>query len=136
MSPKSKVVDVMSWYREVLSTLSCVLTAQCERTAQEQKKADRLAGSISLYDLDFSSRSVKIRRHLKYLNIPVTIKSLNRCNAYQKELLNGGGRAQVPCLRIESKDGTRWIYDRVEIMAYLNRKFEPKCKAKEVKIAR
>ncbi len=124
----------MSWYREILSTLSCVLTAQCERTAQEQKKADRLASSISLYDLDFCSRSVKVRRHLKYLNIPVTIKSLNRCNAYQKELLHGGGRAQVPCLRIEGKDGTRWIYDIAEIMAYLNRKFQPKYKTKQTQI--
>ena len=36
------------------------------------------------------------------------------------ELVAGGGRATVPCLRIEQPDGTyEWMYESRDIVAYL-----------------
>jgi len=36
------------------------------------------------------------------------------------ELIAGGGKIQVPCLRVENKDGdVRWIYETSEIIRYL-----------------
>lgn len=36
------------------------------------------------------------------------------------ELTSGGGKFQVPCLRIESADGkVRWMYESIDIIRYL-----------------
>ena len=36
------------------------------------------------------------------------------------ELVEGGGRQTVPCLRIEAEDGVRWMYESLDIMRYLD----------------
>ncbi len=35
----------------------------------------------------------------------------------------GGGKVKVPCLRIEDADGTRWMYESNDIIAYLEKRF-------------
>ena len=36
------------------------------------------------------------------------------------ELIEGGGKSQVPCLRIESEDGNvRWMYESADIIRYV-----------------
>lgn len=38
----------------------------------------------------------------------------------QQELLSGGGKGQVPCLRIEDEQGTvRWMYESDDILTYI-----------------
>jgi glutathione S-transferase len=90
---------------------------------------------MTLYDCQQRPFSNRLQRHLKHLNVPVTVKNLNRCHTYQKELLAGGGRAQVPCLRIESDSGSRWLYESEDIIRYLNRKFAPKSDSKRLERA-
>tara|TARA_X000000950_G_scaffold6333_1_gene6846 strand:- start:16068 stop:16229 length:162 start_codon:yes stop_codon:yes gene_type:complete len=36
-----------------------------------------------------------------------------------RELLQGGGRTTVPCLRIEREDGVEWMFESADIMRYL-----------------
>jgi len=67
--------------------------------------------------------------------VGVTVKNLNRSHLYQKELLSGGGRAQVPCLKIETPSGSRWLYESDDIIRYLNRKFAPKSQTKRLERA-
>jgi len=43
--------------------------------------------------------------------------------AARAELVRGGGRATVPCLRIEREDGSlHWLYESADIIAYLERR--------------
>jgi len=36
------------------------------------------------------------------------------------ELIAGGGKSQVPCLRVENEGGgVRWIYETTEIIRYI-----------------
>jgi len=36
------------------------------------------------------------------------------------DLIAGGGKDQVPCLRIENEDGdVRWLYESIDIVRYL-----------------
>jgi glutathione S-transferase len=36
------------------------------------------------------------------------------------DLIAGGGKNQVPCLRIENEDGVvRWLYESIDIVRYL-----------------
>ncbi|MBV1904764.1 MAG: glutathione S-transferase domain-containing protein [Pseudomonadales bacterium] len=38
----------------------------------------------------------------------------------RSELLSGGGKAMVPCLRIEQSDGSfEWLYESLDILEYL-----------------
>ena len=40
------------------------------------------------------------------------------------ELIRGGGKSQVPCLRIDHPGGTtQWMYESTDIIAYLRRRF-------------
>ena len=43
---------------------------------------------------------------------------------YNAELIAGGGKNQVPCLRIEDDEGgVRWMYESIEIIQYLKTEF-------------
>ena len=43
--------------------------------------------------------------------------------ARRQELLEQGGKVQVPCLRIEDQGEVRWLYESKAIGAYLNERF-------------
>lgn len=38
---------------------------------------------------------------------------------FASELMQGGGKTQVPCLRIETGAEDRWMYESDDIIAYL-----------------
>lgn len=126
---------VMYWYRKFLASCSTIFTPPVKRSTQEQKKVDRQASCLTLYDCNQRPFNNKIQRHLKHLNVDVTVKNLNRCHVFQKELLSGGGRAQVPCLRIDTQNGSRWLYESDDIIRYLNRKFAPRAQTKRLEQA-
>lgn len=112
-----------------------MLAPPIKRPAYEQKKADRQAGYLTLYDCPQVPFNNKIQRHIRQLNISITVKNLNRCHTFQKELLSGGGRAQVPCLRIDTPNGSRWLYESDEIIEYLDKKFVPKAQSRRIEQA-
>lgn len=123
----------MSWYQALLGKWSCWFSGVAKartpvsRSAAEQASVDKEANFLTLYELRSCHYSAKVRRHLKWLNVAVTSKDLKRCHIYQKELLAGGGRAQVPCLKIEKPGGNEeWLYESQDILDYLDRKFAPK----------
>jgi glutaredoxin len=109
-----------------------MITHPVARSTKEQQRADRLASSVTLYDHSTCVSSVRIKHHIKELNVPITIKNLKRCHAYEKELLAGIGSVKVPCLRIETNKGCRWIQSSDEIISFLDRKFSPKAKNKVI----
>ncbi len=42
--------------------------------------------------------------------------------AFRKELIQGGGKPQVPCLKIETDNGTiHWLYESRDIIQFLQR---------------
>lgn len=125
----------MSWYHRFLDSCSSFLRSPIRRSEAQQKRADRLASHLTLYVSDTCPYCLKVKRHIKLLNISCTHKNLSRTHVYQKELICGGGRAQVPCLRIENNKQTRWLYESQDIIAYLDRKFVPKGQAETLERA-
>jgi len=118
----------MSWYQKILASCSSLISHPVKRSNNDQQRVDRLAFQMTLYDHSTCAESIRARHHIKELNIPITVKNLKRCHAYEKELLSGIGRVKVPCLRVETQDGSRWIQEFDEIMVYLDDKFMPKAK--------
>ncbi len=62
---------------------------------------------------------VRIAMWLKGIKMPLRNIQTNR--SFRDELIEGGGKAQVPCLRIENdQQEVRWMYESDDIIRYLN----------------
>lgn len=62
------------------------------------------------------------RRVLNNTDVEVEQRDIQRNHQYRSELIKGGGKAQVPCLRIEAADGTvNWLYESGDIINYLRK---------------
>jgi len=56
---------------------------------------------------------------MNYLNVQVEQRDILQNSAYRSELINGGGKPQVPCLRIEEDGQVSWLYESKDIIRYL-----------------
>ena len=67
----------------------------------------------------------RVRSFLQQNNMEVSLRDINRDQEAFRELLAGGGKGMVPCLRIESGDGAvSCMYESMDIMEYLAGKHE------------
>jgi glutathione S-transferase len=48
---------------------------------------------------------------------------VNQDAAAFRELLSGGGRTTVPCLRIQRGEETEWMFESADIMRYLTAQY-------------
>ena len=94
-----------------------------QRSAQGQAAVNAQAAALSLYQFQACPFCVKTRRAMHRLNVPVTLHDAKNDPQAREQLLAGGGKIKVPCLRIEDADGTRWMYESSEIIAYLYQRF-------------
>lgn len=56
---------------------------------------------------------------LKHIDIEVADRDIRQNGAYRSELIRGGGKAQVPCLKIEENGREQWLYESRDIIHYL-----------------
>jgi glutaredoxin len=79
---------------------------------------------ITLYQYKACPFCVKVRRAMKRQSLPVETRDAKRCTTAGEELLAGGGKLKVPCLRIEDGSGSvRWMYESGDIIRYLEERF-------------
>lgn len=65
---------------------------------------------------------IKVRLMLWWMGLELPLKDILSSTSNQYELLAGGGKTQVPCLRIEHEDNeVQWMYESDEIIRYLRR---------------
>ena len=50
----------------------------------------------------------------------VELKNIMENFDYRNELMAGGGKTQVPCLKIVDGDDVRWMYESRDIVNYLH----------------
>ena len=98
--------------------------AAIQRSAEEQAKVEASLEGLSLYQFFACPFCVKTRRALRRLNINLTLKDINKNQHYRQELAQGGGKVQVPCLRIEEDGKTRWLYESNDIIEFLNQRIK------------
>ncbi|MGO4402298.1 glutaredoxin family protein [Achromobacter sp. PAB15] len=94
-----------------------------KRSAQGQAAVNKDAAALALYQFNACPFCVKTRRAMHRLNVPVALRDAKNDPQAREQLLTGGGKVKVPCLRIEDADGTRWMYESNEIIAYLDKRF-------------
>lgn len=94
-----------------------------KRSPQGQAAVNADAASLSLYQFQACPFCVKTRRAMHRLNVPIALKDAKGDPEARAALQAGGGKVKVPCLRIEEADGTRWMYESNDIIAYLEKRF-------------
>ncbi len=97
--------------------------AKMQRSAEQQQRVEQEIKSMSLYQLYACPFCIKTRRTLRKLNLPIELKSVAVGSPYREELEQGGGKIQVPCLRIQQNGEDQWMYESSEIIDYLNQRF-------------
>ena len=94
-----------------------------KRSPQGQATVNKEAAALALYQFHACPFCVKTRRAMHRLNVPVALHDAKRDPRAREQLLAGGGKVKVPCLRIEEAGGTRWMYESSDIIAYLEQRF-------------
>ncbi|MFB1034181.1 MAG: glutathione S-transferase N-terminal domain-containing protein [Sinobacterium sp.] len=94
-----------------------------KRTSQAQQQVETELEKISLYQFFACPFCIKTRRAMYKLNLPIVKRNASQGSPYRDELLQGGGRVQTPCLRIEKDDAVEWLYESSEIIRYLEKRF-------------
>ncbi|HCW21844.1 glutathione S-transferase N-terminal domain-containing protein [Achromobacter sp.] len=94
-----------------------------KRSPQGQATVNKEAAALALYQFHACPFCVKTRRAMHRLNVPVALHDAKADPQAREQLLAGGGKVKVPCLRIEEAGGTRWMYESSEIIAYLEKRF-------------
>jgi len=94
-----------------------------KRSPQGQATVNKEAAALALYQFHACPFCVKTRRAMHRLNVPVALHDAKADPQAREQLLAGGGKVKVPCLRIEEAGDTRWMYESSEIIAYLEKRF-------------
>jgi len=76
-----------------------------------------------LYYFSTCPYCIAVRLALWWLGLRIPLHDIMFHPEKNAELFAGGGKSQVPCLRIESENGdVRWMYESIDIIRYLRTK--------------
>jgi glutaredoxin len=97
--------------------------SKLKRTKEAQQKIEKDLQELTLYQFFACPFCIKTRRAMYKMNLPILKRNASKGSPYRDELMQGGGKIQTPCLRIESATGTTWLYESSEIIDYLRQRF-------------
>ena len=77
--------------------------------------------SYVLYQTDICPFCAVVRRFLDTKGIEMPTRNTQYEPGAREELVAGGGKATVPCLKITHESGAvQWMYESMDIMRYLS----------------
>jgi glutaredoxin len=97
--------------------------SKLKRTPEAQQQLAVELEKLSLYQFFACPFCIKTRRAMHKLNLPILKRNASEGSPYRDELLQGGGKIQTPCLRIEKDDAVEWLYESSAIISYLEKRF-------------
>ncbi|MEN8712847.1 MAG: glutaredoxin domain-containing protein [Arenicellales bacterium] len=99
-----------------------------KREAEAQKAIDEQTASLTLYQYKACPFCVKVRRAMKRHTLNIQTRDAKRSETSRKELIEGGGKLKVPCLRVEENNGdVCWIYESSDIIHYIENGLSENC---------
>jgi cyclopropane fatty-acyl-phospholipid synthase-like methyltransferase/glutaredoxin len=102
------------------------LTRPREPSLSPEKRAelDATTSNMKLYQFQQCPFCIKTRRTIRRLGLNIELRDARNDPQWNRELINEGGRYQVPCLRLVKDDGSvEWMYESDNINQYLHRRF-------------
>ena len=86
--------------------------------------SDQKTTGLALYQSSLCWFCAKVRNTMSSLGITLEIRDIGESTEHRNALAAGGGKTQVPCLRIDGENGAAtWMYESADICAYLERRF-------------
>lgn len=105
---------------QVLNAL--ILTTVIQQNIGNER-GTALSETYQLFKSDTCGFCHRVRAYVAQLGMELPVRDIHTEAEAFRELLQGGGRSMVPCLRIEraTGDGTEveWMYESMDIMQYL-----------------
>ena len=80
--------------------------------------------SYQLYKTDLCGFCYRVRDFAEQKGISLTLRDTTTDMEAFRELLQGGGKSTVPCLRIESGEEVRCMYESLYIIDYVSGQLE------------
>ena len=94
------------------------------RSAEAQQALDAQTAHLKLYQFQQCPFCVRARRGIRGLGLNIETRDARDDPRWQRELIEQGGKYQVPCLRIDKgDDDIEWLYGSRDIVRYLDRRF-------------
>ena len=107
----------------IILTLNFIFTPKKrKRPSGEQAKIDSETELLTLYQYKACPFCVKVRRAMRRQGLNIATLDAKQ-DDHQQILVEQGGKAKVPCLRIEENGETRWMYESSDIISYLDTRF-------------
>ena len=95
-----------------------------KRSQTEQQKVDDDVSKMILYQFKTCPFCIKVKRNNKRLSLKIETRDAQHNPTYREELLQGGGKIKVPCLKIiDEKGNDSWLYESNDILQYLQERF-------------
>ena len=94
------------------------------RTAAAQQRVDEQTRQLALYQFKTCPFCIKVRKEIARLSLDIELRDAQHDATHRAELEQGGGKLQVPCLRITDASGqVQWLYESDAINAWLHQRF-------------
>jgi glutaredoxin len=95
-----------------------------KRSPEEQQRVDEDTRALTIFPYATCPFCIRTRRAIKRLSLNIETRDALRDESNRRQLLEGGGMIQVPCLRITGDDGSiEWMYESKRIVQYLEERF-------------
>jgi glutaredoxin len=114
-------MPVLIWF--ILLSDALLGRKPIERTPEEQARVDIESATLRLYHFAACPYCRKVRRDMRLMGLKIAMTDIKREPAAKAALVAGGGKKQVPALRIEEPSGVRWMYESRDISRYLRQRF-------------
>ena len=75
--------------------------------------------TYQLYHSETCGFCHRVRHFLAQAGLEIPLRDTLRDPAARQELIGGGGRGTVPCLRIDRDGEVLWLYESLDIIDYL-----------------
>lgn len=92
------------------------------RDATAQQEMDGKTEAFALYQFNACPFCVKVRREIRRHALNIELRDARHDEVHKQDLIEGGGRHKVPCLRVRNPGGDdTWLYESNDIIAYLKK---------------
>lgn len=89
---------------------------------QRRQAVAKASQGLTLYHFKACPFCIKVHWAIRQLGLDIPCRNIRSDPDAREELLAGGGRSMVPCLRIEAGDETRWLYESDDIIRFLKQR--------------
>lgn len=94
------------------------------RPSAEQAAVAQQCRDLVLYQYRTCPFCIKVRQEMRRLSLDIAHLDAQQPGKNREDLVSGGGKAKVPCLKITDQAGdVQWLYESGAIISYLRGRF-------------